>query len=254
MTGYLPVSSNDSLRHLSLLGSPETLCGHPAVDAPTPSNFLDCDTCLTLSGGNAILKQNNQIEAGRECLHCEGGLDATGHPCWNCGGSGQLEDENPYDDSYGAADINVDDLHGTKVAAFEADKIATNWTRDGQPIEDGFTVMISTDQAARTPFLDLTRVSVSEKRTCPDCNEDHWLSKISSCIDCDGLKCNGCMETIGLDSFMGTCKKCAGGDSDLSYETNFEESLPDQDRFLSFLMQEEDQETDPLFLPDTFNE
>lgn len=350
---YLQVSSNDTLSHLALPGSPETLCGRIVVDEDVPNDWavspnpntgspavlLICDVCQTLSQGNSILKQT---EAGRECPHCEDGFDETGNACWNCGGTGWLDEGDEYTDLTG---IDIEDLRGTKVAAdrvpppvtrrWESDspiqvspsrpdlaaekcdtpgcmyacvpgskycsdhgapdlkgtkiagdeaptkcdncgelssitktvgneqhclncalsptskntKTATNWTRDGERIENGFDIIISTDQAMRTPFLDYSRVAVSEQRECLDCHEDQWLSKIASCVDCDGLKCINCMETIGIDSFFGTCKKCAGTQSDLAYEAEYEDAQPDQDRYLSFLMSEEDTETDPLFLP-----
>lgn len=296
---YLPVGSNDTLSHLALTSAPETLCGKPVVKAPpTPysrdeseQDYLPCDICASLSGGgDSILKQT---EASRDCPYCEDGKDESGLACWNCGGSGLLDEG---EDQYAVdlSDLNPDDLRGTKVAQIapfrESEgrcekcnepnsvlaardgiwqcvgcasapvstntqaptKTATNWTRDGEAIEDGFTVMITADQAARTPFLDYTRVAVSEKRECPDCKESHWLSKIASCMSCDGLKCSGCMESIGIDTFLGTCKKCAGAPSDLAYETGYEESYDDTARYFSYLMQEEDAETDPLFLPDTY--
>lgn len=301
---YLPVQSNDTLRHLSLPNAPETLCGKIVVSAPpTPysrdvsdQEFLNCDLCAALSGGDSILKQT---QAGRECPDCdENGLDASGLPCLHCGGSRWLDEgENEYaDDLLG---LDLDDLKGTKIGAApeplcengcgrsiaglsvnvgnehwcmgcastprpeksidlnqkgpydqdEERKTATNWTRDGAPIEDGFTVMMTKEQAARTPFLDYNRVSVSERRECPDCGERPWLNRISSCTGCDGLKCSGCMETIELDGFLGMCKKCAGADSDLSYETNYEDSFADADRYLAYVMQDDDTETDPFFLP-----
>lgn len=302
---YLPVQSNDTLRHLSLPNAPETLCGKIVISAPpTPysrdiseQTFLDCDLCAALSGGDSILKQT---QAGRECPDCDdNGLDASGLPCLHCGGSRWL-DEGEGEGEYAndLLGLDMDDLKGTKVAVnvglcqngcgrsisgmsvnvgnqewcvncastppaeksidlnqkrpYDQDeerKTATNWTRDGAPIEDGFTVMITKEQAARTPFLDYSRVSVSERRECPDCGERHWLNRISSCTGCDGLKCSGCMETIQLDGFLGTCKKCAGADSDLSYETNYEDSFGDADRYLTYIMQDDDTETDPFFLP-----
>lgn len=362
---YLPVQSNDTLRHLSLPNAPETLCGKIVISAPpTPysrdiseQTFLDCDLCAALSGGDSILKQT---QAGRECPDCDdNGLDASGLPCLHCGGSRWL-DEGEGEGEYAndLLGLDMDDLKGTKVAVnvglcqngcgrsisgmsvnvgnqewcvncastppaeksidlnqkrpYDQDeerktaawdssnspknyqcsvcgnqevlhpnhtesvtihcpkcsatrhydyigpgsdpqpgmeREATNWTRDGAPIEDGFTVMITKEQAARTPFLDYSRVSVSERRECPDCGERHWLNRISSCTGCDGLKCSGCMETIQLDGFLGTCKKCAGADSDLSYETNYEDSFGDADRYLTYIMQDDDTETDPFFLP-----
>lgn len=296
---YLPVSSNDTLEHLALPGSPDTLCGKLAIatppttysrglegggpeDLPADSqhNYLACDICFTLSKQDSILKQTALlIEAGQECPHCDNGKDINGYPCWNCEGTGRLE--GPYDQSAAAtkeiehlrtSDVltpkpvqcpNCGDSVSSKFAMVDhikscpgaqlpaaPQKVATNWTRDGVAIENGFDITITTDQAARTPFLDYTRVAVSEQRECPDCNETHWLSKIASCTDCDGLKCTSCMETIGLGGFLGTCKKCAGADSDLVYESAYENAVhSDQDRFLAYSFGNEDEEIDPLFLP-----
>jgi len=128
-------------------------------------------------------------------------------------------------------------------------KTATNWTRDGEPIEEG-TVIISTEEAARTPFLDFNRVSVSDRRECPDCLESHWLSKIASCDNCNTMKCVNCMESI--NAFFGMCKKCASADSDLAYEVSYEDASADQDRYLSYMLRDEgDVEVDSLFLPDS---
>lgn len=132
-------------------------------------------------------------------------------------------------------------------------KVATNWTRDGQPIEDGFTVItIDKEQASRTPFLDYTKVAVSERRECPDCLTSQWISKIAGCDSCGLLKCNTCMESVGPSQFMGMCKLCAGADSDLVYETEYQDPYIDRDPYLTQLMAEDEGETDPLFLPSTY--
>lgn len=345
MSSYLEVSSNDTLNHRALNKSPATLCGKPVVSilrpeqipdlAVTTGNPLVCDICETLTGGDSLLKETNKtVEAGRDCPYCEDGVDGSGLSCWNCGGTGWL-DEGDSDDYLGLEELNPEQpIRGTKVGSEEfnepfervelkvdepnledlsegfrtsqvkdknnqvshgweapcpecgeqkyhqrgcpqgnaapydqthqqektdeierlrtAEKTATNWTRDGVPIEDGFTVItIDKEQAARTPFLDITRVSVSEKRECPDCGERQWLSKISSCSNCDGLKCNSCMDSIGMDTFFGMCKKCASPGSAHSYDSGYEDSLPEQGRFLSYLMQDDDTEIDSLFLPNS---
>ena len=427
MSSYLSVLSNDTLSHLALPGAPETLCSKAIADEVQPrdqsvdqqkkpnTNWEDrplvCDICQTLSGGDSFLKENTAkaVEAGQWCPHCDDGFDSTGDPCWNCGGTGWLEDEE--DSSYTTnlglpEDLDVENLRGTKVAdvrdalqesreiadwftaserfkvaavtcracgflnqgnaacpscGFEDDgdssalrgmpdsegpqerlrveqteegpkdtsrvasprisrddwdedewderaerfadpggdsalypatrgnprnlpcptcgrenvltradrakgyqcdycadqaegkygtKVATNWTRDGDPIEGGFNVIISTEDAARVPFLDFSRVSVSDKRECPDCHEAKWLQSIASCDGCGEMKCQSCMEVVGLDSFFGTCKKCASADSDLAYEVQYEDASSDQDRYLNYLLREdEDVEFDSLFLP-----
>lgn len=139
-----------------------------------------------------------------------------------------------------------------KVAWKSIEKEATNWTRDGAPIEDGFTVTIDKELAARTPFLDYTRVAVSEKRECPDCHTQQWVSKIAGCDACGGLKCNSCMESIGMDTFFGMCKLCASSDSDLAYETEYEDPYQGGSLYLNYLMSEDEGETDPLFLPNDY--
>ena len=232
-------------------------------------------------------------EAGRACPHCEDGFDSSGNMCWNCGGSGWLTEGDDFDDYYSdLTGIDTDDLRGTKVAGEEKCdncgestggisktvgneqhcmncvlaptsknteykeagwKTATNWTRDGTPIEDGFTVItIDKEQAARTPFLDYTRVAVSERRECPDCNTSQWISKIAACDTCGLLKCNTCMEAIGPSQFIGMCKLCAGSESDLAYETEYEDPYQGGSLYHTYLMSENEGETDPLFLPSDY--
>lgn len=282
---YLPVSSNDTLSHKALQGSPETLCGKPAVGLATASNVLICDVCATLAGGDSILKETTSA-VGDACWNCSDGVDDAGYDCWNCDGGGvldagqsnaiasktaQLADEGfDPDKAFDAQDIVLCDNCNDPTSVskrvgneqwcmncalaptstntqYRQAKTATNWTRDGVPIEDGFDVIIDTQQASRTPFLDYTRVAVSEKRECPDCNTEQWLSKVAQCADCNGIKCKSCMETVGIDSFFGTCKKCAGADVDLDYSDDYEST--DQDRYLTYLFNEPEEQTDPLFLP-----
>lgn len=258
MASYLSVISNDTLSHKALSGSPETLCGKLVIDSRSPREIpeldttkftpLACDICETLSGGGSFIKENiaKITEAGRDCPHCVDGFDASGNMCWNCGGSGWLSEGDDIDDYYSdLSGLDLDDLKGTKVAS--TDKTATNWTRDGVPIEDGLTITV--EQAARTPFLDYTRVAVSERRECPDCHTQQWVSKIAGCDTCGLLKCNSCMESIGPSQFMGMCKTCASAESDLAYETEYEDPYQGGSLYLNYLMSEDEGETDPLFLP-----
>jgi len=66
---YIPVNSNDTLLHLSLPKSPETLCGKIVADRerhPSASDVaLKCDLCDTLSGGNSFIKTTEEEEEGR---------------------------------------------------------------------------------------------------------------------------------------------------------------------------------------------
>lgn len=99
-------------------------------------------------------------------------------------------------------------------------KTATNWTRDGLAIENGFEVLTS-QEAASIPFLDRNKVIISERQACSDCEEPTWLTRLSSCTDCSTMKCRNCMVSIG--DFFGQCKKCASYDSSIEYsdETEF---------------------------------
>lgn len=315
MARYLQVSSNDTLIHRALDGSPETLCGKIVADVlhsgqvPELNNTTggprECDICESL-GGDSLLKNTfaRSVEAGRACSRCQDGFDSSGNLCLNCGGSGWLDEGEDYEDYYSdLTGIDPTDLRGTRVAAgMRCDKCgnlsggitvgvgnedwctscasdsknslaqpvdlnqtadhgaygdeerhvaktATNWTRDGVPIVDGFTVMIDKQVAQRTPFLDYSRVAVSEQRDCAGCEKTEWVSRIASCDTCGELKCRSCMETIGASTFFGMCKTCASTDSDEAYEAEYEITHPEQGRYLAFLLKEDDDNTDPLFLP-----
>lgn len=156
-------------------------------------------------------------------------------------------EQHGYPDWWSKADRLEQDAHFIRQ---RQSKVATNWTRDGQAIEDGEVVTIDKAQASRTPFLDYTRVAVSEKRECPDCHEGVWVSKVAGCDSCGEIKCQNCMENIGASTFFGMCKTCASADSDLDYEINYQDAVPDLDRYTSYLLMEDDEaDTDPLFLP-----
>lgn len=168
-------------------------------------------------------------------------------PCDNCGeptgGVTKTVGNEDWCTQCSTSPVSTNSLAPTKT-------LATNWTRDGEPIIEGTNVIISAEEASRTPFLDLSKVTISEKKTCPDCETQTWLQSLASCDSCGHVKCKTCMEVVGLDSFFGMCKKCASANSDLSYEVEYEDTLPDQDRYLSYLMQEEDDGNyDSLFLP-----
>lgn len=124
-------------------------------------------------------------------------------------------------------------------------KAATNWTRDGTPIVDGFEV-ITREEANRIPFLDNTKVIVSDRHTCPDCNEPQWLSTLSSCSDCSTLKCTACMAHLG--SVFGQCKKCANWNDAIHSALLVDDSeLADTDYYLNYAINAEPEES--LFLP-----
>lgn len=56
-SSFIPVSSNDMMRHIALVASPETLCGKIVVDTYRPSTTdRVCDTCSQLSSDVNFVK------------------------------------------------------------------------------------------------------------------------------------------------------------------------------------------------------
>lgn len=277
MANYLQVSSNDSLSHRALPGSPDTLCGKLIADEIQPrdhsvdqkthpnTNWLDqplvCDICEALSNQGAFLNTGAELQRR---VKDEYGNSARPGQWTEPGFDNPVDDDTtPSNNMVGRTTLNkppvplrADSNPATPPSQnghYGSARMATNWTRDGIPIEDGFNVVISKEEAARIPFLDFARVSVSEKRECPDCKDSHWLSKIASCDTCGTMKCINCMEDVGPSQFLGICKTCAGADSDLAYESIYEDQVTDQDRFLRYQLGDDDtsvSDAESLFLPD----
>jgi len=130
-------------------------------------------------------------------------------------------------------------------------KESRNWTRDGTKIVDGFNLVITSTEASEIPFLDTSRVTISEKIHCPDCEKDEWLSRVASCIDCGEFKCDGCMDSSSYDIFVGTCKKCANTSNE--EESFYLNSYDDTDYSLiqrsSGFFAEEGYDEEATFLP-----
>lgn len=194
---YIPVSSNDMLRHVALHDSPETLCGKIITDVYRPSTTDKvCDTCVELSSHGNFVK---------------------------------TETEEP------------------QVFTASVTKKAINYTRDGLKIEDGFTV-ITSEEAENLPFLDRNKVKVA-RYDCAECKEKTYFERLASCESCGEFKCVACMDTIG--NFLGVCAKCANVDEiEIAGET-LEDPIDNDESFrlLSRLLTEEEEEADPLFLP-----
>jgi len=253
MDSYISVSSNDGLMHQALPGSPETLCGHlvsntakKPVDLSMDGAFeMVCDVCRDLSNNqfinvSATPLNDDESEPESPCPYCEDGRDYEGNTCWNCNGTGWIQGEW---DTFNAQD--VESLQGSRVAKQASiQKDSLNYTLEGLPIRDGFNVILTKEEASRIPFLDLKRVSISEKRECPDCNDIHWLDKIASCTDCGQMKCKDCMTSIRFDSFLGKCKKCANDES-FYYD---EDPIDMSSIQFNYLMNLPDEDIDPLFL------
>lgn len=257
METYLDVLSNDTLTHKALSGSPETLCAKivasivPAADhgvgttsdpvLSVGGDRLTCQTCEELSNQSSFVTQSSVEDDLVGQAWMPSTEDAPFVPeaaAW------EIINDEPDDEWF------VGERTAGRQRKSSAEKIAVNYTRDGVPIHNGFEVQITAQEAARIPFLDFARVSVSDKRICPDCGQNHWLSKIASCDQCGQMKCLSCMEDVGLSSFIGMCKTCASADPDITYETNYEDLSTDPNRYLSYFLSEgQDQEPDELFLP-----
>lgn len=197
---FIPVSSNDMMRHVALSSSPETLCGKIVTDTYRPSTTdRVCDVCAELASDANFVKTTDEAD----------------------------------DDSLRTASV---------------EKEAINYTRDGVRIEDGFTV-ITSEEAENLPFLSHDKVRVA-RYECPDCETKTHFERLASCEGCGEFKCVACMNTIG--NFIGVCAKCAGVDDSQILVDSFEEPLDTDENFrlLSRLLTEEEEEADPLFLPE----
>jgi hypothetical protein len=130
-------------------------------------------------------------------------------------------------------------------AASVQEKIATNWTRDGMPIENGFD-LISSEEAKGIPFLNFERFAISDKVNCPDCETEEWIPRMASCTVCMHFKCANCMDDI--DNLIGICRKCANVEEDY-YLVDEDDWYPSHLQYLAASVLE-DEEEDILFLPD----
>jgi len=136
---------------------------------------------------------------------------------------------------------------GHTISSNIANKTATNWTLDGTPIEDGFTLMTS-DEANAIPFLDTNKVSISTKVHCAGCDTDQWFARVASCVQCNEFKCLNCMDDI-INEFVGSCKKCANIDEDEeTFYLNYEDTpdITSQQFFAAF---DDNNAVDDSFLP-----
>lgn len=60
-SSLIPVSSNDMLKHISQIGSPETLCGRLITDKYRPSTTdLVCDVCADLAGSTSFIVESEE--------------------------------------------------------------------------------------------------------------------------------------------------------------------------------------------------
>jgi uncharacterized Zn finger protein (UPF0148 family) len=146
----------------------------------------------------------------------------------------------------------IERSQGFGVASSTKDSKHRNWTRSGVPIEDGFTLILTSKEASEIPYLDTTRVSISDKIHCNDCETDTWLSKAASCTDCGEFKCDNCMDSSTYDLFIGTCKKCATIDveAELYYIRDEDDELDYEvvQRTAAFLHDDEDEDDEITFL------
>jgi len=110
--------------------------------------------------------------------------------------------------------------------------------------------MLTTREASEIPYLDVERVTISDKIHCPDCEEDTWLARVASCTDCGELKCDSCMDDSSFNFMLGTCKKCANTSGE--EENYFLNSYDDTDYSLiqraSGFFAEEDYDEEATFL------
>lgn len=135
----------------------------------------------------------------------------------------------------------IGERRGHKAAA--AAKVALNYTLDGQKIVDGFKVMLTAQEAASMPYIDMNRVAISEKMTCSDCKEPSWLQTVASCRDCNEFKCASCMES--MKDFSGVCRRCA---NTLDGTIGDESPLAERDLYFEYYLNNETES--PLFLPE----
>jgi len=108
------------------------------------------------------------------------------------------------------------------------DKEALNYTRDGTLITEN-AVTLTPNEARSIPFLS-TNVEISDKFICPDCREEKWLASISSCLDCDRIKCSNCMDTF--TEYAGQCLKCASAARSPYLANHLNDKIDSSDWFL----------------------
>lgn len=275
----MTVWSNDGLEHLALPGAPDALCGRLIADEQQPRSEvgvgrkpnvgigaapLVCDTCRTLVGGMLRESATNEVSAstvsgydGRSdkfassvCQAC-GYLRSFDGPCASCGlvdgEPGMLPREEPPPERFRVEQTPLGPQEKRRTS-----KLAVNYTLDGNRIEDGFRVVMTPDDAAWIPFLDLSRVSVSEQHECTDCKQYRWLSSVAACGTCGQLKCKDCMGPMGSDQFLGTCIKCAGilDVEGVDGTDEDDEQIDGRSLYLAHLIQDtEPDEAEELFLP-----